>query len=279
MPTDPKDNMKAAEDFFYLVLCAHIVAAAKTIQSYNAAETASELAQLLVANYLLLPAESDTEEKSQCEDKVFLYACETLTLGLLWHGYYDAIKESDGDGIERYWRFLAIIFKSSNHPNYAKEAVMLLMQSTYLFSERKKAQLLWSRCINTRGVGGGNMPCDLYMEHLNRRLKTTMRGMGGNITPKTIEKAAKAMGTTHQVCSVFEEQTIEVKPASDSHSYPSVQKDLEKMVIMLCEENVFTTIRKREHTCFEKMKCGILQKHSKKILIKKVQETINRIDS
>lgn len=177
-----------------------------------------------------------------------------------------------------YWKSLAVIFKSSNHPNYAKEAITLLLQITYLFSERKKAQLLWSRCVNTKGVKGCNMPCDLHMEHLNRYLKTAMRGMGGNITPEAIAKAAKSMGTTVQVCSAFEEQTVSVKRACDKHSYPSIKKDLAKMVNILSQEDVFTTLRKREHAGFEKMKCGILQKHSKQVLIKKFQETMDKID-
>ena len=148
--------------FFQLILYAHIVTAAKNILSYNFTNTASDLARDLVANYVLLP-ETDAATGSSNEpcDKVNLYACETLTLGLLWHGFYDAIKEGDGDRILRYWRFLLIIFKSSNHPNYAKEAIIPLMQYTYLFSERKKAQLLWSRCVNTKGEKGCNMPCDL----------------------------------------------------------------------------------------------------------------------
>lgn len=82
------------------------------------------------------------QDSITCGDMVHLYACETLTLGLLWLGFYDAIKEGGGERILRYWRFLMIIFKSTNHPNYAKEAVNLLMQYTYLFSERQKAQLL-----------------------------------------------------------------------------------------------------------------------------------------
>ena len=77
-------------------------------------------------------------------------------------------------------------------------------------------------------------------------------------------KAAKCMGTTQKVCTAFEEQTMQVKPTSASHSYPSFKKDLAKMVDVLWEEDVFTTLRSREHKGFEKMKSGILQKHSKK---------------
>ena len=60
-----------------------------------------------------------------------------------------------------------MIFKSTNHWNYAKEAVNVPHQNKYVFLEREKAQLLCSRCINTRGYPGTNIPCDLHMEHLN----------------------------------------------------------------------------------------------------------------
>ena len=54
----------------------------------------------------------------------------------------------------RYWKFL---LKSTHHPKYAKEAMNLLMQHAYFFSsEREKAQLMWSRSANTRGVQGCN---------------------------------------------------------------------------------------------------------------------------
>ena len=106
-----------------------------------------------------------------------------------------------------------------------------------------------------------------------------MRGMEGNITPQAIVKAAKCMGITHQVCSAFEEHTMTVKAVCDTHSHPSVEKDLEKIVEVLWENNVFTTLRKREHVGFERPKCGLLQKYPRKVLLKKVQETINRIDN
>ena len=65
---------------------------------------------------------------------------------------------------------------------YAIELLSVaLLQYYYIFSERKKAQLLWSQCVNTRGYQGRNIPCDLFMEHLNRRLKSILRGMGANI--------------------------------------------------------------------------------------------------
>ena len=107
-----------------------------------------------------------------------------------------------------YWKFLynVIVFKNTSHRNYAKESINLQMQYNYTFSERQKAQLLWSRCINTKGYAGANIPCDLHMEHSNRRLKTVIRSMGANVKPATIVKAGKVIASVHRVCKVFEEE-------------------------------------------------------------------------
>ena len=179
MPTDPTKNMRATEDFLRLLTHTHVVAAAKLLQT--------------------------TQEPEACGDDVHMYAVEVLTLSLLWHGFHDAITEGDGDRILRYWRILLVVFKSTNHPNYTKEAVHLLLQYHYMLSDHQKAQLLWSRCINTQGRQGTNIPCDLHMEHLNRTLKTLLRGLGDNMTPKTVVKAGKSLAVVQQVCHTIAE--------------------------------------------------------------------------
>ena len=54
---DPKDNMKAAEDFFLHVVYAHIIVAGRATNVFNTASTAAELVKLIVANHILLPKE------------------------------------------------------------------------------------------------------------------------------------------------------------------------------------------------------------------------------
>lgn len=227
VPTDPQNNMNAAEDFLLLLLHTHVVAAADAIQAnITSVESVAELARLIVVNYLLLPQDDKGfDDASVCGDEVYLYATELLTMALLWHGFHDSIREGDGERILRYWKFMLIIFKATNHRNYAKEAVVLLYQYYYLFSERQKHQLLWSRCVNTHGRTGTNIPCDLHMEHLNRRLKSVMRGMGSNITPHSITRAGKAIASVHHVCQAFERQTASSQH-SDHHTIPEFGKDL-----------------------------------------------------
>lgn len=143
--------MNAAEDFLLLLLHTHTVAAAKTILDCTPVSSVSDLARRIVVNFVHLelasesevpPPLSDSDEDSEDIDRVQIYASELLSLSLIWHGFHDSIREGDGDRIIRYWKVLLIIFKASNHYNYAKEAVTLLLQCRYIFSERQVAQLL-----------------------------------------------------------------------------------------------------------------------------------------
>ena len=161
----------------------------------------------------------------------------------------------------RYWRYLLIIFKSSNNHNYAKEAVNLTFQYHYVLSEREKAQLLWSRCVYTRGIDGANIPCDLFMEHLNRRLKTLIRSMGANVSPKSIQKAGKAIAPVQHVCEIFEQQTAPYMH-SDHHGTPQFGKDFRTVLSVLTSEQVFVLRCQRNHLSYSD-KTTLLEKHSK----------------
>ena len=177
VPLTPDKNMNAAEDFMLLILHTHVVAAARTIHKLNPVVKVQDLAKLIEVNYTRLPQFNSSDTANNI-DRVHLYATEVLTLRLIWHAFHDAIREGDEDRIMRYWKFFLVLFKGTTHRNYAKEAVNVLVQYHYTLSDRQKAQLLWSHCINTRGIAGANIPGDLHMDHLNRRLKSVIRGMG-----------------------------------------------------------------------------------------------------
>ena len=134
----PEKNVKASEDYLSLVLHGHVIAAAKELLSQRSFDEINDLAVTIVDKYVSLPRADDSTVPEASQDGVQLYASVVLSLGLLWYGYHDASREG-----------LLVLFKSTNHPNYAKEAVNLLLQYYYKLSERQKAQLLWSRCINT----------------------------------------------------------------------------------------------------------------------------------
>ncbi len=267
--------MNSAEDFLLLLLHTHTIAAAKRIQSLLSLSSVTELAHAIVVNFIRLPLLHSKEKPQKVKDGVYVYAVELLTLTLFWHGFHDAIKEGDGDRILRYWKFLLVLFKSSTHRNYAKEAVHVLLQYYYFLSQRQRHQLLWSRCVNTRGFPGKNIPCDLHMEHLNRRLKNVLKNMGANITPKAIEKAGKSIAAVQHVCQIFEEQTA-TGSKSGHHTYPKLGKDFQTILSALQEQKVFETICERQHKTF-KIDCHIMEKLSKEELLKKVKVSIDQL--
>ena len=59
---------------------------------------------------------------------MFCYVTDILSLGLIWHGYHDAVREGDWKRIVLYWKFLLPIFQQEGHYNYAREAFNIICQ-------------------------------------------------------------------------------------------------------------------------------------------------------
>ena len=87
-------------------------------------------------------------------DHVLVYGKELLSLGMLYFEFADAIREGDGTRLLRCWRYLLLVFKATNKNKYALQAAILLFQYHFLFTDRMKHQLLWSRTVNTSGHVG-----------------------------------------------------------------------------------------------------------------------------
>ena len=255
---EPKNNMKATEDFLDVVLTAHILAAARELQSGSTTlPSCKDLAKQIVSRFVTISIPStntDSDDstaaaQNSSNDSVFAYAVDVLSMCLIWHAFRDAVMEGDGDRIIRYWKLLAVIFRQEKHYNYSNEAVNLVMQ-TLLLSPRQVSELKWSRTVNTNGRIGKNIPVDLHMEHLNRRLKIMMRNLGSNISPKTTEHAAKALAIIDSVQSQFLRDTS-ISHEKDYHSIPSSSKDMLMMVQQLTTDKVFKAQENRQHTVYK----------------------------
>ena len=246
VPSYPERNMNTAEDFMLLLVHTHVVAAAEAIQSITPSDEVMQLAKAVVTNYVRLPR-ADGKEAETCDDRVHVYATELLSLGLLWHGFHDSIREGDGERILTYWKILLVVFKSSNNHNYAKEA----------------------------GYQGKNIPCDLFMEHLNRRLKMILRSLGANVTPKLIQKAGRVILPVQQVCQAFEQQTA-TNVRSGHHTVPAFGKDFTNALQIITEERVFFPERVRSHSTF-KSNCTLIEKYSSSELENKVDKSLKQL--
>ena len=61
---------------------------------------------------------------------------------------------------------------------------------------------------------------DLYLEHLNHRLKTALCNAGSNITDNSVRLAAESISIVQHICEQFEKETCNNTNAN-KHSYPS----------------------------------------------------------
>lgn len=242
IPKEPKQNMKACEDFLLIVLYALCKNAAEIVMKDNPHLTDITGIAAIIINQFVSIGETFKSNKS---DELHLYTTELFTLALVWHCYHDAIKEGDGDRVIDIWKFLLIIFKKAGRKNYSKEALQLLVNYHFLFSDRLAEQLKWSRFINTTGLPGANKPCDLHMEHLNRQLKGSLRNLHSNIGGRQITRAGKALGVVHDIETRFRSGVKAVKNSA-RHQRPSFEKDLELILDVLKETNPFTELPQRK---------------------------------
>ena len=256
--TNPAKNMKACEDLLLITLHAHVTAAAKSILSDKQYDNVKDLAKEIIVRYLFL----HPDDKVVTKDKKCLYALQVLTLTFLWHGFNDAVHEGDGDCLLVYWKFFTVVFKVTRHSNYFKEAVLFQLQYLFLLPKRQAEQLKWSRFVNSKGRKGCNISCDLHIEHLNRRLKTVMKGMHCDV--KAIDYAAKAIGIIHRICEDLEEETSYAE--GDKHERETFFKECRLMVNELMEQNIFMEHSERRHASFKSIKPVLQQCPSKQLL-------------
>ncbi len=161
----------------------------------------------------------------------------------------DAVKEGDGERVYRLWKHLLLIFRSSGRTKYTLEALNLHFQH-YGLSPRQVFQLTWSRFVNSKGGGGGNISCDLHMEHLNRALKTAISGLGANVTQNSTARAGKCLRTVMEVCDNFD-HVNHIPPQSSKHSTVSFEADLTLIVKELHDRSeVFKEVPGRRHRSF-----------------------------
>ena len=123
-----------------------------------------------------------------------MYACELLLW--VWYGGTTTapLKKEMGRESWEIWKYLTIILRETGHRNYAKEGALLLIQYHFMASERVCKQILTIHFINTKERTGCNLPCDLHLEHLNRRLKGVLTRMESNVKPSSVTRAARAIG-------------------------------------------------------------------------------------
>lgn len=280
-----KSDVNANESFFELVVTGHIITCAMEILGMSSIDDIpssgviqspdevwfkddnereailEEVSSLVVEQYVDLStifSSPRNEHLPATTDHVNAYTCETLSLGLLFLEFKDAIREGDGNRVMRVWKYFLLLFKASGRKNYAIEALTLLSQYYLILPPHLAEQVKWSRFINVHGLPGHNISCDLHMEHLNRVAKIAIDGLGANKSQKAIQRIGKAIGTVSVSLQNFD--AISNVPAeSGAHTTRSSEKDLLKIIKELAKTKVFSTIPERKHKSFGNMKTNLIR--------------------
>ena len=288
--SDPSNDVNSCEDFFLLVLTAHILAAAmeilgmqslsdtpdETLVPTSATSKEDKAAAIESVGKIIIQEFVDFEfhkekpkagsgkqpkkavqNKQPNLDHIQEYAKELLTLGLFYLELQDGIREGDGLRVLRCWKYLFLFFRATGHVNYTIEAFTLLSQYYYLLPPRLSEQLIWSRFVNTHGLPGRNIPADLHMEHLNRLCKDAVSHLGANKTPKAIVRTGKAVQPMSDALHHFDNENG-IDHGSGAHTQRSESGDLSKIVHEIHKNScVFTNIPGRKHTSFPSITCNM----------------------
>ena len=254
---DPTD----AEEFFILVVEAYLITGAmKKFGMVNSEDTPTKIGKFdvkafeeceparrmeifcgviaeMLDEYLSLewPASEEasaSEEAKESIDHKFEYTKEVITLGLFYIEFANSIKEGDGNRIIRCWRYFLLVFKSARRDKYPVEAFNLLVQFHFIFTERMKMQLLWSRTINVHGKKGKNVAMDMHMEHLNRECKGAIGHLQASINEKSVERVGKSLKKFTDITQNFDKCTG-VAVHSGYHSKKKKATDLNKVIAQL----------------------------------------------
>lgn len=269
----PEKKVAACEDFFLLVVEAHVCSAVMKVFGMSSLEDTPpdqrlfpegcaklkskerwEVMRLAIQEVLVKFVDITYPNSStdKDDDHVRAYAKEVISLGLLLMEFIDSIREGDGERIIRCWRYFLPLFKSSGRSNYAIEAFNLLFQYEYIFTPRMKQQVMWERTVNYHGKNGKNVSMDLHLEHINRACKDAMGNLGSNISNDSVRRIGQSVGELMKITEQFD-KVNKVPQESGRHSRRSVKLDFEKIFTQIhTNTKVFDHVPKRQHSKFRK---------------------------
>ena len=169
----------------------------------------------------------------------------------------------------RDWKYFLPIFKDTGHKNYALEALTLLSQYFVTLPTNLATQIKWSRFVNVHGLPGRNISCDLYMEHINRIVKTAIEGLGANKTEKAIIRIGKNVGTFMKTLEKFDR---DVPSVSGEHSKKSMLKDLEITIQQVLDSRAFDTSKSHTHKSFSSLMAKLKEQNFEDWIVDKIAE-------
>ncbi|XP_028412550.1 uncharacterized protein LOC114535442 [Dendronephthya gigantea] len=205
-----------------------------------------------------VPIEQCSESNKTDSDYTFNYHNARLQFGLVLMDIVDAIKEGDGIRLTRCYKLVLLFAYKFRHTKYAYGILLYFVQINAVLSEEDSYNLTRNRFFNISGKIGTNIPLDLHMEHLNLLLKRLSKGMGGNVTTKSLQRAARSVVPLSNVIQGVYRDCSKVKK-SGCHKNKDVEDALRIIINDLLQGKVFKKANGRAgYPSFPKFPSNIL---------------------
>ena len=179
----------------------------------------------------------------------------------------DAIKEADGDRLNRCYRIAVLYFKCYGHTKYAYTVLKMLFRIK--IDTKNSFNLIWNRFINNRGLPGRNISQDLHLEHLNNFLKELFRSLRSNFNEANAERISKAFNNVKKIVENAEKNLNACKKVN-SNNNPKMFEAVRHLVIELNKENPFNDTEgvPKDYESFPEFDCELLGSLDIKKLLK-----------
>ena len=217
------------------------------------------LALQVVDRCTLVGAALTRDKVDETNDGVYNYARVLCHFGALVMEFLDAWAEGDGDRVYCCYRLFLPHFIIENCRKYALESLRLQIQVKAMLSPHLAHYILWDRFINTKGGMGGNIPCDLHNEHMNKLLKGVIANMGSNLTEVALRRAAQSVSFIQAICHKFD-RSSGVPFGTHAHSTRSDEKDVARVVSTVLKEDLFVVTRGRKYRSYPRIHTNPLWK-------------------
>lgn len=168
--------------------------------------------QQKIIGHALLPVQT----AQPTNDYVYNYGVSLLEIGLLFTSLLDVIHFPHRDRGLRLMKMSLMFFRShSTHSKYAYEIVRFLMHQYCTLSAKRAHEEFFGLFVNTTDRVGGNIPCDLLMEHHVRNIKWNVKHMNSGANEEFIKQRCAANGPLSEIGCNFD---VEVNTLSITQS-------------------------------------------------------------
>ncbi|XP_078606564.1 uncharacterized protein LOC144879197 [Branchiostoma floridae x Branchiostoma japonicum] len=180
------------------------------------------------------PNSSPDKPKESCQEEDYKrnYTLARLSYGLFLRNMRDAVKEGDGERLQRLYSFAMLYYRAYGHTQYAYSSFLMKVQVASILSPHMAHSLVWNRFFNKRGGMGQNISLDLNLENHNNFAKSFLKNMGPNLNEKSALRVTRSL---HYLKALMDNQNAALgrRGASGYHHKEKWDEDIK----LLVEEN------------------------------------------